>query len=82
MWIKKDGALNTSLTFKNFIDAFSFMAAVALECEKANHHPEWSNVYNKVNIKLTTHDAGNVITEKDIALSKKIEKLYSKYQTS
>ncbi|MCL4107215.1 UNVERIFIED_CONTAM: hypothetical protein GTU68_033030 [Idotea baltica] len=56
------------------------MAEVALHVESMNHHPEWDNVYNKVNISLTTHDAGNKITEKDRKLAKKIEAAYQKYK--
>jgi len=76
MWTEKDNALHASLKFKNFIEAFGFMTSVAIVAEKMNHHPEWSNVYNTVNIKLTTHDAGNTITEKDRALAKAIEDLH------
>jgi len=74
MWTEKDNALHTQLKFKNFTQAFSFMTQVAIEAEKMNHHPEWSNVWNTVNVKLTTHDAGNTITAKDRALAQKIVK--------
>ena len=62
--------------FKSFIEAFSFLTAVALHAEKLNHHPEINNVYNKVTIRLYTHDAGNQITDLDIELAIKISKLY------
>lgn len=62
-------------TFKDFISAWAFMSQVALLAEKMNHHPDWSNVYNKVTIKLSTHDAGNTITEKDRKLAAMIDKL-------
>ena len=62
--------------FKNFIDAFAFMTKVAIAAEKMDHHPKWTNVYNTVEIWLSTHDAGNVVTEKDKALSKIIDALY------
>lgn len=62
----------------DFINAFSFMSLVALKAEKANHHPEWFNVYNKVEITLTTHDAGGV-TEKDEALAKEIDQAAEKF---
>ncbi len=80
MWKKIDEAdgksyLIKEFKFKNFIEAFSFMTKVALLAEKANHHPDWSNVYNKVIIKLNTHDAGDTVTAKDIALSESIDKL-------
>ena len=65
MWQEKGDALVAELLFKDFIDAFAFMTQ--------NHHPEWSNVYNRVSIRLTTHDAGNTITEKDRKLASAIE---------
>lgn len=74
-WIEENNTLNRSFTFKNFIEAWSFMTKVAMVAEKMNHHPEWSNVYNKVSITLTTHDEGNRITEKDSELAKKIDEL-------
>lgn len=67
--------LQKSFKFKNFGEAFAFMARVALCAEKMDHHPEWSNVYNKVEIILTTHDAKGV-SEKDFALAKAIDKFY------
>ncbi len=63
--------------FKNFIDAFSFMTAVALVAEKSSHHPDWNNVYNKVTIALNTHDAGG-ITTKDFDLATAIDKIFNK----
>jgi 4a-hydroxytetrahydrobiopterin dehydratase len=60
-------------TFKNFSEAWGFLSRVALLAEKLNHHPEWSNVYKKVNIILTTHDAGG-ISSRDIEMAKKIDK--------
>jgi 4a-hydroxytetrahydrobiopterin dehydratase len=68
------GAIHRDLRFKTFSEAFAFMTRVALLAEKADHHPEWSNVYNKVSITLSTHDAGG-LTEKDIALATAIDKL-------
>jgi len=59
--------------FKNFIEAFAFMTKVALIAEKQNHHPDWNNVYNKVIIKLNTHDKGDTVTAQDLALSKLID---------
>jgi 4a-hydroxytetrahydrobiopterin dehydratase len=67
-------AISHDFKFKTFSDAFSFMTRVALAAEKMNHHPEWSNVYNKVTITLTTHDAGG-LTDKDVALAEKIDRL-------
>ena len=75
MWIEKDNKLRAEFQFDNFIDAFAFMTKVAIIAEKMNHHPSWSNVYNKVSIELSTHDAGNVVTEKDRKLAKEIDKL-------
>ncbi len=77
MWIEKDDALHAEFKFKNFTKAFAFMTEVAFIAEEQNHHPEWSNVYHTVKIKLTTHDAGNMITEKDRTMAKKIEEIYS-----
>lgn len=67
-------AIRRDFKFKDFSEAFAFMARVALLAEKADHHPEWSNVYNKVSITLSTHSAGGV-TGKDIALAEAIAKL-------
>lgn len=75
MWIEKDNRLSQTFEFKDFIDAFAFMTKVAMLSEKHNHHPNWSNVWNKVEIHLSTHDAGNTVTEKDHALAKAISKL-------
>ena len=63
-------------------EAFSFMTEVAIHAEKQNHHPEWSNVWNTVNFELCTHDAGNIVTEKDEKLAGTISKIYSKYQSN
>ena len=73
-WIIKDRGkkVKKEFKFKSFIEAFSFMTKIAIYAEKKDHHPEWSNVYNRVEICLTTHDAGGV-TEKDIDLIKFIE---------
>ena len=65
-------AIRKSFKFRDFGEAFGFMTRVALEAEKADHHPEWSNVWNKVDILLTTHDAGG-LTGRDVALAKKVE---------
>lgn len=67
-------ALVRNLKFKDFSEAFAFMTRVALLAEAANHHPEWSNVYNRVNIRLRTHDAGGV-TQKDVDLAAAIMRL-------
>jgi 4a-hydroxytetrahydrobiopterin dehydratase len=76
MWEEKDNQLYRKFVFNNFIDAFGFMTKVAILAEKANHHPTWSNTWNKVEIWLSTHDAGNVVTNKDLELSKAIDNLF------
>ncbi len=68
------GAIVRDFKFKNFVEAFAFMTQVALLAEKADHHPDWSNTYNRVSIRLSTHDAGG-LTVKDIALAKAIDAL-------
>ncbi|MBC8110329.1 MAG: 4a-hydroxytetrahydrobiopterin dehydratase [Verrucomicrobia bacterium] len=75
MWKEEDNKLKKNFVFKNFVEAFGFMTQVALLAEKADHHPWWSNVYNKVTIELNTHDAGDVVTEKDHKLAAQIDKL-------
>ncbi len=73
---KKQGdKLIADFEFKDFSAAFGFMTQVAILAEKQNHHPEWSNVWNKVHVELSTHDAGNVVTNKDYTLAEAIEKL-------
>jgi len=76
MWKEEDNKLKKSFEFKNFSEAFSFMTRVALEAEKMDHHPWWSNVYNKVEIELNTHDAGDKVTDKDHKLAKAIDKIF------
>ena len=73
-WSLADEKLHREFRFSNFITAFGFMASAAIESEKMNHHPEWFNVYNKVIVQLTTHDAGG-ITELDFQLAEKMNKL-------
>lgn len=77
MWKEKDSSLVCELEFRNFTEAFSFMTAVAIEAEKMDHHPQWANVYNRVKIRLTTHEENNTITELDRRLAEKIEKIYT-----
>ena len=74
-WKEADNKLYRKFEFKDFSEAFAFMTRVALEAEKMNHHPNWSNVYNTVEIYLNTHDAGDVVTYKDHKLAGKIDKL-------
>jgi 4a-hydroxytetrahydrobiopterin dehydratase len=75
MWREKDNKLYKAFTFKDFSDAFSFMCRVALLAEKSNHHPTWTNTWNKVEIWLNTHDAGDIVTDKDRKLAEGIDKL-------
>ena len=72
-WITKDNKLIKEFVFDDFISAFAFLTKIAIEAEKQNHHPEIYNIYNKVSISLQTHDAGNVITEKDYRLAAAID---------
>ena len=73
MWKEKSGKLYQKFEFKTFVEAFSFMTGVAILAEKADHHPTFKNTYNKVEIWLSTHDAGNVVTAKDTKLAKQID---------
>ena len=75
MFRELDNTLQLRLQFVDFVAAFDFMTEVAALAEAHQHHPEWRNVYNLVEIALTTHDAGNVVTEKDRALARSIEQL-------
>lgn len=75
MWEEKDNKLYRRFEFRSFSEAFAFMTRVAIEAEKMNHHPLWTNVWNKVEIWLSTHDAGDIVTDKDHQLAKKIDAL-------
>jgi 4a-hydroxytetrahydrobiopterin dehydratase len=75
MWNEENNNLYRKFQFKDFTEAFGFMAQVALIAEKMDHHPKWTNVWNTVEIWLTTHDAGNVVTEKDRKLASQIDAL-------
>ena len=75
MWEEKNNTLYRKFQFKNFSEAFAFMTRVAIEAEKMDHHPDWSNVYNTVEIRLSTHSAGDVVTDKDRKLAQKIDAL-------
>lgn len=76
MWQEKNNTLYRKFTFEDFVEAFGFMSEVAELAEAAQHHPEWRNVYNKVEIWLTTHDEGGVVTNKDHDLAKQIDQAY------
>jgi len=71
-WTRKADGIERTYKFADFVEAFAFMTRVALLAEKADHHPEWSNVYNRVEIRLTTHDAGG-LSQRDFALAKAID---------
>ncbi len=77
MWTYKDDKLLMDIKLKNFSEALSFLVKVGIEAEKLNHHPEIHNIYNRVTLKLTTHDAANRVTQKDIVLARAIENLLS-----
>lgn len=74
-WALIENSINRKLEFKTFVEAFSFMTAIAMEAEKLSHHPDWSNSYNKVSIKLSTHSS-NGITQLDLDLANIIDKIY------
>ncbi len=73
MWEEKNNTLYRKFEFKDFSQAFAFMTRVALAAEKMDHHPSWTNVYNTVEINLSTHSAGNTVTEKDRKLAQQID---------
>ncbi len=75
MWKEENNQLVRHYEFKNFSEAFSFMTQVAFIAEKQDHHPEWTNVYNKLVIRLSSHDAGNVVTDRDHKLAEAIDKI-------
>ena len=78
MWTEENNRLKKTFHFKNFSEAFAFMTQVAFIAEKMNHHPEWKNIYNAVEISLSTHDAGNTVTDKDRKLADAIDKISNK----
>jgi len=77
-WKETDNSLQKTFKFDDFKSAMAFMVAVSYECEAANHHPDWTNVYNSVSVKLNTHDAGNTVTEKDRKLAKKMDAVFER----
>ena len=74
-WTNEKNRLKKTFVFKDFVEAFGFMTKVAMVAEKMNHHPTWSNTWNTVSFELSTHDAGNVVTEKDRKLAEEIDRL-------
>lgn len=79
MWQEQNNKLIRKFSFSDFSEAFSFMTRVALVAEKRNHHPWWSNVYNQVTIELSTHDAGDMVTDKDRELAQEIDKIWNSF---
>jgi 4a-hydroxytetrahydrobiopterin dehydratase len=77
MWKTENNKLVKTFTFKDFNEAFGFMTRVALVAEKMNHHPTWTNTWNTVTFELSTHDAGSLVTEKDLKLAEAIDALAS-----
>jgi 4a-hydroxytetrahydrobiopterin dehydratase len=77
-WQLKEDSIFSQFIFSDFVEAFSFMTAVAMLAEKADHHPNWDNTYKKVNIELSTHEAGG-LTTKDFELAAKIDKVAKRY---
>jgi len=75
MWTEENNKLYRKFSFKDFSEAFAFMTRVALLSEKADHHPTWTNTWSTVEIWLSTHDAGNMVTDKDKSLASKIDEL-------
>jgi len=74
-WKEEDNKLKKTFTFKDFTEAFAFMTKVALTAEKMNHHPNWTNSWNKVSFELNTHDAGGTVTDRDRKLAAEIDRL-------
>jgi 4a-hydroxytetrahydrobiopterin dehydratase len=76
MWKEENNTLKKNFEFEDFMEAFAFMTRVAMIAEKMDHHPFWTNVYNKVTIELSTHDAGDVVTQRDRDLAAAIDKIH------
>ncbi|HUK52002.1 MAG TPA: 4a-hydroxytetrahydrobiopterin dehydratase [Candidatus Binatia bacterium] len=76
-WSYQAGKLHREFTFKDFVAAWGFMSSCALAAEAMNHHPDWSNVWNRVRVELMTHDAGGV-TQNDLALARRMNEIYGK----
>ena len=80
MWTEKDSSLQRTFRFRDFVEAWAFMTEVAFHAERLRHHPNWSNVYNSVEIKLNTHDAGSVVTAKDHELAAAIDGVFKRFE--
>ena len=74
-WTYERDALTKTFEFPSFREALGFMVRVGFEAEEMNHHPEWTNVYNRVSVRLNTHDAGGKVTDKDVQLAQRIQKV-------
>lgn len=74
-WLETNGALTKTFVFADFDEAWIFMEKVSVVVKQADHHPKWTNIYNKVSFELSTHDAGDLVTEKDRDLAEKIDSL-------
>lgn len=81
MWTEKNNQLCREFVFNDFKEAFAFMCNVAVVVNQFDHHPTWTNSYNKVSILLSTHDAGNTVTEKDRELAAAIDSIFSNFVT-
>jgi 4a-hydroxytetrahydrobiopterin dehydratase len=79
MWKEENNSLQAEFKFKDFSQAFAFMTEVAIAAEKMNHHPEWTNVWNTVSFSLSTHDAGNTVTDRDRKLAAKIDEIVKRH---
>ena len=80
MWTEKDNSLQRTFRFRDFVEAWAFMTEVAFHAERVRHHPNWSNVYNSVEIKLNTHDAGSIVTAKDHELAAAIDGVFKRFE--
>jgi 4a-hydroxytetrahydrobiopterin dehydratase len=82
MWTEKNNKLEKAFRFKDFTHAFSFMVRVAFIAERMNHHPTWTNTWNNVEIFLSTHDAGNIVTDKDRKLADAIDAIAREFEVN
>ncbi|MBO6516788.1 MAG: 4a-hydroxytetrahydrobiopterin dehydratase [Bacteroidia bacterium] len=80
MWKEENNRLTKTFIFKNFLDATRWMFDVSEKIEELNHHPNWQNVYNKVHVELCTHDAGNIVTEKDYKLAELLDSTFAEFR--
>lgn len=78
-WTAKDGKLFKQFQFEGFMQAMGWMVSAGIAAEKLDHHPEWSNIYNKVEVALTTHDMGNTVSSWDVALAKIMDDLATRH---